>query len=199
MRKMILQFSTNYSCFGTNWIRSARFSFWEKYYNTRCGHCLSDQAVTNRIPPRYTTRVAGISGQAVTNDILQSAKRNVLQRASGTQAVGKQYPSLIQAFIAMSYCTGSKGHKRYKRRPSPMQAFISMSYCAGSKGHRRYKRRPSSMQAFISMSYCAGSKGHRRYKRRPSPMQAFIKATVRVQREHWMIRDSYYTSFAREG
>ena len=66
-------------------------------------------------------------------------KEKRLQRASGTQAVGKQYPSLIQAFIAMSYCTGSKGHKRYKRRPSPMQAFISMSYCAGSKGHRRYK------------------------------------------------------------
>ena len=173
---MILQFSSNYSCFGTNWIGSAinRFSFWEKYYNTRCGHCLSDQAVTNRIPPRYTTRVAGITGQAVTNDILQSAKRNVLQRAPGTQAVGKQYSSLLQAFIALSYCTGSKGHKRYKRRPCPMKAFISMSYCAESKGHRRYKRRPS-------------------------PMQAFIKATVRVQREHWMIRDSYHTSFAREG
>ena len=103
-----------------------------------------------------------------------SCKERRLTTRVGYKAVGKQYPSLIQAFIAMSYCTGSKGHKRYKRRPSPVQAFISMSYCAGSKGPRQYKRRPS-------------------------PMQAFIKATVRVQREDWMIRDSYYTSFAREG
>ena len=92
--------------------------------------------------------------------ILQSAKRNVLQRASGTQAVGKQYPFLVQAFIAMSYCTGSKGHERYKRRPSPMQAFISMSYCAGSKGHKRssgHEPYPSPIQA--SLSCFASSKG----------------------------------------
>ena len=102
MRKMILQLSTDPSCFGTNCIRSARFSFREKYYNTRCRHKRSSGHEPYPYPIHNT--------------------RCGHKRSSGHE----RYPSQIKASLSCS--ASSKGTPERTRCPDKHHVNI-LEYC----------------------------------------------------------------------